>query len=83
MAGKIALIVVLGLAVLSVIVTAVSVRVNPTDDFDWWFGEVKRLAPSYGFKEEEVQEFDRIEWYDWYALGYNPECAIKNSLSVI
>jgi hypothetical protein len=83
MVGKIVLVVILVLAVLSILVTAISVRVNPTDDFDWWFGEVKRLAPSYGFTEEDIKEFDRVEWYDWYALGYNPEYAIKNSLSVI
>ena len=83
MIGKVIFIVMMVGVVVAMIVTAVSVRKDPTQDFDGWFEEVKKLAPSYGFKEEDIKEFDRVEWYDWYALGYNPEYAIKNSLSVI
>lgn len=49
--------------------------------YDKWFTDLKDLAKYYGYRPEEIAEFDMVDWEDFYLAGLTPEESIKEKLS--
>jgi len=49
--------------------------------YDKWFSDLKDLAKYYGYRQDEIDEFDMVDWEDFYLAGLNPEEAIREKLS--
>lgn len=49
--------------------------------YEKWFSNLKDLAKYYGYRPEEIAEFDMVDFEDYYLAGLDPETAIKEKLS--
>lgn len=49
--------------------------------FGIWFAEVLKQAQYFGFTQDQINDFQEIDWWDFYLQELEPEQAIKLYLS--
>lgn len=49
--------------------------------FERWYEQLIKQAPFYGFTQEDIDDFERGVWYQYYNDEKNIEEAIKEYLS--
>ncbi len=59
----------------------VGIRYDLNKEYNKWFEELKRQAPSYGFTEQDVEDFAHFEFREYFDQDMTIDEAIKNYLA--
>lgn len=50
-------------------------------EFKTWYAELLKQAPSYGFTQEMIDDFERGVFWQYYSADMSPEEGLKEYLS--